>query len=435
MKIPQLAKSLATLLALPVCGTALTAGAVSLDTVFARNSVVQQPSGLSQKVSTSIASGETSAAVAPQGFNLVAIDAQGNLNGRILASGSAMPSADVTLIRSGKVVANLKSDASGNFQAAAVKPGIYTVVVSGVGHYAVSGLNVLAHDSTAQYRKGSLEIGVSEASGRLVHELIGQRKSQTASADTSQVSSLLYGENGISREASAPRTLKVSNYRIAKSASGSFVGRLAIADQLQTSDASAITVYVLKNNDLVKMARTDKSGVFEIADLAAGQYTLIASKGENMLVAGFQLTDASRDAPIFTSIVRQDEAEPTPTPLTEESIETAESFEGMLAPEEDMEVVEELVEEEREESIVLEPINGPTLPSNDPYFNGGGYGGGGGFDGGGFNSGGGGFGGGGFGGSGNGLFPLIAAAGIAAVASTDDDNFYRAPRPISAFRQ
>lgn len=365
MKISQLAKSLMTVLALPVCGTALTAGAMALESAFLPSPIVQDAeTDLGAAPATNLvaqdATQEQNAAQektfdstdrlpemddptveikqelkkvddSVSGWNQadptaelnigdklrsswVMLDAQGTLSGQIAASGTGLADAKVFFIRNGRLQAELVSDAEGNFAARGIGQGTYTVFVHAANRYAISGLIVLEHDNQAKNFKSKLEVNVSDESTKAIYELITDRATDVgfrdygefAFGETAEDPARLYGIKGLSqfKPEAIPATTN-GNYRVSMSAEGTFIGRLhaVMSRSARPVDLQSMDVFILKNSEYIQSAQTDRFGVFQVSGLEAGVYTLLGAGKDGVIVAGFELvSDTATETPALASI-------------------------------------------------------------------------------------------------------------------------------------
>lgn len=486
MKISKLTQTLFTIMVLPVCGTALTAGAVQLEAAF---SPVQEEVAVEEtpqevppaetvapaveaeatvKVDDAVTGWNGAAASGEMNLgsqirsNWAMVNAEGNLPGRVFAAGESKEEADVFFVQNGRLISQAKTNAAGQFNARGITPGSYTLFVHAGDHYSISGLLILGNDPQASNLPKEVSISLSDDSSLSVFRLITQNASKVGFRDfgkfafeeTADDPTRLYGLKGISNhnpQASASTT--TGNYKVSLDSEGTFVGRLhAIRSSTgRPVDLKSSMVSILQNNEIVHSTQTNLYGVFSVTGLAPGYYTLVSAGPDGVLVAGFELVEAdaipvanNSNEPIHYTSIQEDEAtDIAPPPADIEMVEeeapaedTPSSFDGLLAPREDIGWINDyMLDNPVYEEVIVEDITPNNNFGGVPMMGGpGGFGGGGFYgDAGGY----GGFGGGGFGlGGGIGgralALPLTAAA-IAAVAASDDDNRYRAPVPVSPF--
>ena len=523
MKISHLAKTLCTVLVLPVCGTAITAGAVRLETALNRQETQEpqeaafpQETQSPESVSPAIIAPSTQlgipqdgsllpnqgmpgqptpgadafqqdAFLAPSQFaeeeevvkvddavagwngaavdaelNLgtelrsswVVLDAEGNLPGQILSDAHGVAEAKIFLIQEGRLKAEVETNAEGRFTVRGISQGSYSVLVHAGDYYAISGLIVLDNEYRSANFQHRLTISVSEASTVAIYNLVTQRATNVtfrnfgehAFGETPDDPARLYGFQGLtSQKPEAVPATTIRSSRVQLTDEGSFIGRLHAVRSLNARpvDLKTTDVILLKDGEVVQNTKTNRYGIFRMENLEPGYYSLVSAGPDGVLVSGIELTSSElpqpkvasneQDAPYRTSL-RQEEETETIIETEEVELEQLSSFDGMLAPREDIGwinnyMLENRVYDQSTVEDVIDPYGGVPMMGGCGCGGGyGAYGGGGG--------GGGCFGGLGLGGGlGSSLALPLTAAAIAAVAASDDGNPYRAPTPISAFQQ
>jgi len=257
----------------------------------------------------------------------------------------------------------------------------------------------------------------------------------------------------------AKRVVNSEYFRVER-VEGGMKGAILLAGTRGNDLAAAdlINVFIVKNGEAVARSVTDVEGRFQVNNLPAGEYSLLAVGSAGVGLAGFELTETA-SVPGGQSLGKVGEIDESKQLVglfgRHHQRGQCQSFQMQVAPcPEVIHCVEEVIVEEAVEDCCggEQMIDGCGCGAEgavvadgsivDPFAGGfgdplgaGGYGGGGygGVGGGGYGGGGGGFGGGGAGGLGA-LAGLAGIAGIIAATSDDDDNNNRpivVPPPAS----
>ncbi|WP_372722622.1 carboxypeptidase regulatory-like domain-containing protein [Novipirellula sp.] len=362
----------------------------------------------------------------------VSLASSDSLTGRVVVpsvngEAKAIADAKVTLLSSDGKVWRATSDQSGKFSVANIKPGIYSVTAKAKDVFACCAMHVLdAQTATGANFPSEVEISAANIDYTLVKSAVIRylpaRISETAVALPTEKL------NEVSKRVCGDQYLRVMQ------SEGGMKGVLRLAGgELQAADLT--NVFIVNNGETVARAVTDREGNFQIDELAAGEYSLLAVGSAGVGLAGFELVG---EAPQKKSAA--DDKEKL-IKIFGHHKQCCSSFEMQVAPmPQIIHCCDEVIvdggpivdgcgcgvpgEVIGDGGIV---VDGFGTPLDGGYVPGGGYGGG--YGGGG--------GGGGFGGDGGlgGIVGLAAIGGLIAVAIDDDDNaVITPPEPISPIK-
>lgn len=335
------------------------------------------------------------------GTQWVQADADGKVSGTVVLAGGTGSVAEgmVRLVRPGFISASAEVSANGTFQIADLNPGVYTLVYQSESSFAAFALHVVSANSQVAL---PTSVVVSASNLRPNRALTTIARYQPVSGgDEPQIAAV--------ETLPLPSTpMKAAAYRVTQNSSGGLNGRFLLAGSAEGAirPAANVNVMIIRDEEVVAQSVTGNEGTFEIANLAPGSYSLLASGRGGFAVIGFELVPPG--TPVAASrAVDGDGA------LVSLTVQDQGGLEVVLAPA-SPDVMgmggSEPTNEDESGAIVMDPMGTP--------------GAGGGFGGGGFGGGGGG---GAFGGGG--ALGLAAIGGvIAAVIASDDDD---SPRPSS----
>lgn len=336
------------------------------------------------------------------GTQWVQADAEGKVSGTVVMAGGVGSVADgtVRLVRPGFVSSTAEVSANGTFQLADLTPGVYTLVYQSEAGFAAFALHVVSANSQVAL---PTSVVVSASNLRPSRALTTIARYQPVSGgEEPQIASV--------ESLPLPSTpMKAAAYRVTQNSAGGLNGRFLLPGSADGAirPAANVNVMIIRDEEVVAQSVTGNEGTFEIANLAPGTYSLLASGRGGFAVIGFELVAAG--TPVASSRAADGEGA-----LVSLMVQDQGGLEVVLAPA-SPDVMgmgsSEPTDEDDPGAVVMDPMGTPGA-------------GGGGFGGGGFGGGGGG---GAFGGGG--ALGLAAIGGvIAAVIASDDDS---TPRPAS----
>ncbi|EMI18519.1 SD repeat-containing protein [Rhodopirellula maiorica SM1] len=368
----------------------------------------------------------------------VSLASSDSLTGRVVVpsvngEAKAIADAKVTLLSSDGKVWRATSDQSGQFTVANMKPGIYSVTAKAKDIFACCAMHVL-DSQTASGANFPSEVEIAAA--EIDYTLVKTAVIRYLPARTSKAAVVLPTEklSEVAKRVCGDQYLRVMQ------SEGGMKGILRLAGGgLEAADLT--NVFVVKGGETVARAVTDREGNFQIDELPAGEYSLLAVGSAGVGLAGFELVgeEPQKEA-------AGDDKEKLIKIFGHHHQHCCSSFEMQVAP------MPEIIHCCDETIVDGGPIvdgcgcgvpgeiigdggivvDGFGTPLDGGYVPGGGYGGYGGY-GGGYGGYGGGGGGGGFGGGGiGGIAALAGLGGLIAVAVDDDDNpVITPPEPVS----
>lgn len=358
----------------------------------------------------------------------------GELKGRLIlpaADGSSRSIANAVVVmtdRDGKTVRS-RTDDAGNFLLNGVEPGVYALTARADGVFACCAMHVVSQDmASADVLPKQVEVAAAAIDYTIIKTAIlrylppfsADNPYTIANADLQGISGRVVGEN---------------LFRVSQT-DGGLKGRIHVAGaQGKTlGDAGLLNVFLVHKGEVVDRVLSKRNGTFEFADLAPGEYSILAIGQAGLGMAGFELVDESLASQVLqkadgSALVGSDSRtlvatynDPCCCCCTEFSMQIAplpqaiESFEEIIY-EEPIVTEESIVSDPAMEGAVDEfgnPIGGEGF--GDPALGGNGALTGSGAGGGGFAGGGGG------GGFGGGLGGLAGLAAIAAIIGNDNNN-------------
>ncbi|WP_442506324.1 carboxypeptidase regulatory-like domain-containing protein [Novipirellula sp. SH528] len=359
----------------------------------------------------------------------VSLASSESLTGRVVVpsvngEAKAIANAKVTLLSSDGKVWRATSDEAGKFSVSNIEPGVYSVTAKAKDVFACCAMHVLdAQAATGANFPSEVEIAAANIDYTLVKSaVLRYLPAKTVDSAVELPSDKL---SEVSERVCNDQYLRVSQ------TDGGLKGvlRLAGARGSDLQAANLTNVFVVKNGETVARAVTDSEGAFQIAELPAGEYSLLAVGSAGVGLAGFELVgeESQKEA-------AADDKEKL-IKIFGHHHSCCSSFEMQVAP---MPQIIHCCDE-----VIVDggpivdgcgcggpgeiigdggiAVDGFGTPLDGGYAPGGGYGGGGyggGYGGGGSGGGGGGLGGGGLGG----IVGLAAIGGLVAVAIDDNNN-------------
>ena len=336
----------------------------------------------------------------------------------------AVDNAQVVLVGDNGEALQGETDTTGQFVIEGVAPGIYALSARNERAFACCAMHVLPSEGNlAEQFPPEAEIAaanIDSATVRMamIRYLSPQADETALSLDSAQLQALATQVGG------------TPSFQVMQ-AEGGLRGTLyrAGAAGAQLEGAGPSNVFVMQNGTEVARAVTDESGTFEIAELAPGNYSLLAVGTAGMASVGFELISPQQQSAAAANTLGDDATNDAGKQfvLQHGSRIPARALAIQCAPHSCMtrsvphlfphggEFADEVV---IDEGVVVDEGFGTPLPGGG-YAAGYGPYGGSGFGGGG--------GGGGFLGGGGGLASLAGLAGLAGLAALDDDDDETSP--------
>ncbi|TWU43132.1 hypothetical protein Q31b_21700 [Novipirellula aureliae] len=387
-------------------------------------------------------------------------DEPGVLVGRVVlpsANGDAkaVGNAAIALRRYEGETIHGQTNEAGEFRVENVSSGVYSMTAKADGVFACCAMHVLDVEKVdgANF-PNSVELSAANVDYTMVKTAIVRYVPPASN----QLASALPDSHF---DTLAKRVVSSEYFRVER-INGGMKGVIMLAGTQENDLAAAdlINVFIVKDGETVARSVTDEEGEFQVNDLPAGEYSLLAVGSAGVGLAGFELTEAAplEDQPLGQTT----EGDPSEqlVGLFGRHLQRrhCHSFQMQVAPcPEVIQCVDEIIVEEAP-LVAGDCCGGEQMMDGcdcgcgaegaiaadgsivDPFA--GGFGdplGAGGYGGGGYGGGGGGYGGGGGGGFGGGgglgaLAGLAGIAGIIAATSDDDDDDYRpivVPPPAS----
>lgn len=187
--------------------------------------------------------------------------------------------ARITLTRDGRIVAEVRTDATGSFVVDRLAPGTYGLIAKSPTAVAAFALHVLPHGASATL-PSDVDIYGASASGPVVEELL--RKFLIPGGSTGgyyrDYKTDPLGDRRISTKQPIVR-LRDGNV---------LVGRISKPGwEYSQQDLSGSVVHILQNGRLITTAGVNREGFFQIPNFAPGTYDLVVV-GSGVAVTGFR---------------------------------------------------------------------------------------------------------------------------------------------------
>ena len=344
----------------------------------------------------------------------------GVLKGRVVlpmtnGTSKAVEGAVVTLIDNNgtAITSDSKTNTMGEFVISGVQPGVYAINARADNVFAACAMHVLDSDLVGEElfpavaELAAADIDFTTIKMALIRYLPpgSQRATAIAEANIGSIAGTVTGEQ---------------SFRVAQ-INGGMKGRLNAAgargNQIQA--AGMTNVFIMKNGNEVARTITDENGRFEVGQLAAGNYSLMAIGPNGLATIGFELVDESafqqRNAAVTTNgkqfVFRLPDGEACCEELTMQ-----------VAPVVDTQVLTDASFQETVAPFVPAPIQAAPAPTYSVPVSSGGAVGGGASSGGALLGGGGGLG---------GIAVLGGVGGVIAVTTTSDDDDIENAAPVS----
>ncbi len=238
----------------------------------------------------------------------VVIAADGSLTGRLHRFGSEgdesvpVETTTIQIVKNQTTVATATTDAEGIFVVQNLAPGTYSVVADSANGYAVFGIRAVfdtshvtkADSATPVVRSISeLELDVAAVQPMDIEkakELIAENYKYSEVSDNGQFTEY-------SKISSGARATTSSSHSVAISEEGTLSGTMLALDPetSQPMDINDLTIYCIRNQQVVGSAPVSVSGVFEISGLSTGAYSIVAAGADGVLAMGVHLVGSDAE--------------------------------------------------------------------------------------------------------------------------------------------
>ncbi|MFN9750605.1 MAG: hypothetical protein ACK57U_04390, partial [Planctomycetota bacterium] len=234
--------------------------------------------------------------------NWVLLGNNGLLQGRVLG-GAKVNAAKVPvyLLSRGRVLTQTRTDADGNFTFSNVQQGTYSLVGFGEDAFFAFGFNAIDYAESIQFRmpeklliqavenKTTINLDwIRYFAPNLQFRVYGRFVSKQGSGDPAA----LYGTDGLALLApqAAPAT-SVQYHPVSLTEDGTLVGRVHQIDELngRPVDVRGVRTILIQDDKVVKAASADNFGVFSIAGVSPGDYSLVAVGNDGMGCIGIHI--------------------------------------------------------------------------------------------------------------------------------------------------
>ncbi|MEZ6093975.1 MAG: hypothetical protein R3C03_07015 [Pirellulaceae bacterium] len=237
--------------------------------------------------------------------NWVMISNTGRLDGHLLpAEGVDVSKVPIYLLNHGAIVSQTKTDEHGNFVFENIQEDTYSLIAFGDNAFCAFGFNALDYrESTATHMPSAIHVmavpnkttinldWIRHFAPSVHYRVFGRFESKEGTEDPAE----LYGIDGLATHGpEATESTSIGFHKTKLGDGNSLVGRLHQIDELngRPVDVRGMRVILLQNDDVYSAVSVDNFGVFEINDVAPGQYALAAVGNDGMACIGIEAVGA-----------------------------------------------------------------------------------------------------------------------------------------------
>ncbi len=215
------------------------------------------------------------------------VSPNGQLSGeltRLMSDGSmvAIPNLEVNLVRSGRMVGRVRSNADGDFTFPQVVPGYYTLIASNPKDLVVIPIAVAASDGSTPAPLALVAASPIDPS---------RRQAMLAAIVGGPVGQVISGPTQVPLD--MPPMMPVDTYHATLSPGGVLTGQLSVMGRpVGSVDLSGMTVRISRSGEYIGEARCAASGDFQIEGLSPGSVGVFAFGNAGFAALGVELEPA-----------------------------------------------------------------------------------------------------------------------------------------------
>jgi hypothetical protein len=231
--------------------------------------------------------------------HILRLNQDGSLVGRISTidpvSGKSVPVQDITVhfVQNNQIVQHVRPQASGEFVASGLKPGVYAIIGEGVGGFLAISVQVAAPMMVDDTQANVVALDVSAVPpGDMptIAELIRTRvPSNSSTVDLSGLSTNgTSGNSAMAQVAASDGVARttIRHQQVVLQSNGDLIGRMRRLHPQSGSPLgmNGMSIFLIQGNRIVATERIEASGIFQLHDIKPGVYSL-ATAGEDGFAA------------------------------------------------------------------------------------------------------------------------------------------------------